>query len=81
MGDVSPRSTVPSSVSRPVVDDFQLVIGGWSEAKNSDIEAEVRQIFSKIQASPLLHDVHIPFIRSNFARIELLYADTQGLGE
>ena len=81
MGDVSPRSNVPSSVSRPVIDDFQLVIGGWNEAKKSDIESEVRQIFSKIQASPLLHDVHIPFIRSNFARIELLYADTQGLGE
>eukprot|EP00439_Symbiodinium_sp_Y106_P041350 s2924_g5.t1 len=42
-GDVSPRSNAPSSaVNRPVIDDFQLVMGGWSEAKKADIEEEIR---------------------------------------
>ena len=81
-GDVSPRRNAPSSaVNRPVIDDFQLVMGGWSEAKKADIEEEIRSIFNHMQATPLLRDIHVPFVRSNFARIELLFADTQGLAE
>ena len=42
--DHSPRSTTAASTlgGKPVIDDFQLVIGGWDEARGTDIEAEVR---------------------------------------
>ena len=56
-------------------------MGGWSEAKKAVIEEEIRSIFNHMQATPLLRDIHVPFVRSNFARIELLFADTQGLAE
>ena len=72
--DQSPRSTTASTLGgKPVVDDFQIVIGGWNDAKRGDIEAEIRHLFELNQASPLLHNIHVPFVRSKFARVELLY--------
>ena len=74
--DQSPRSTTASTLGgRPVVDDFQIVIGGWNDAKRGDIEAEIRHLFELNQASPLLHNIHVPFVRSKFARVELLYTE------
>ena len=69
----SPRSTTASTLGKPVVDDFQLVIGGWDEARRTDIEQEIRYLFDQIGARALLHNIHIPFVPSRFARIELLY--------
>ena len=72
--DQSPRSTTASTLGgRPAIDDFQIVIGGWNDAKRGDIEAEIRNLFELNQASPLLHNIHVPFVRSKFARVELLY--------
>ncbi|OLP91035.1 hypothetical protein AK812_SmicGene27317 [Symbiodinium microadriaticum] len=68
------RSTTASTLGgRPAIDDFQIVIGGWNDAKRGDIEAEIRNLFELNQASPLLHNIHVPFVRSKFARVELLY--------
>ena len=65
--DQSQGSTTASTLGgRPVVDDFQIVIGGWNEAKRSEIENEIRRLFETIQASPLLHNIHVPFVRSKF---------------
>ncbi|CAE7238466.1 unnamed protein product, partial [Symbiodinium necroappetens] len=58
------------------VDDLQLVIGGWDDAKRGEIEQEVRELFSKIEASPLLLNIHVPFVRSRFARVELLFTSS-----
>ena len=57
-------ATASSAFNRPVLDDFQLVFGGWREAKKSDLEGEIRHIFAQMKATPLLHDMHIPFVRS-----------------
>ena len=73
--DLSPRSTTASTINKQVVDDFQVVIGGWEEAKRAEVEQEIRQLFEKINASPLLHNIHVPFVRTKFARVELLYTD------
>ena len=74
--DQSPRSTTASTLGgKPVVDDFQIVIGGWNDAKRGDIEAEIRRLFETIEASPLLQNIHVPFVRSKFARVELLYTN------
>ena len=74
----SPRSTTASGMGgQPIVDDLQLVIGGWKEARKADIEEEVRRLFSRLEATPLLKDLHTPFIRSNFARIELQFGTSK----
>ena len=36
------------------VDELQLVAGGWNEAKREHIEADVRAMFEKLKATPLL---------------------------
>ncbi|CAE7590673.1 unnamed protein product [Symbiodinium sp. CCMP2592] len=78
----SPRgSTVASTLGgKPVIDDLQIVIGGWDEARRSDAEREVRLLFDKIDAAPLLHNITIPFVRTKFARVELLFTNSN-LGE
>ena len=74
----SPRSTTASGVgNHPIIDDLQLVIGGWKEAKKSDIEAEIRRLFGVFEAAPLLKDIQGPFVRSNFARIELQFGPSK----
>ena len=51
----SPRSTTASGVgNHPIIDDLQLVIGGWKEAKKSDIEAEIRRLFGESRQLPFL---------------------------
>ena len=65
--DQSPRSTTSSTGGiKQVVDDFQIVIGSWDEAKRSDVEHEIRQLFNTIDVGPLL---------TKFARAELLYTN------
>ena len=49
------------------------MLGRWDEARRTDIEQEVRQLFDQIGARALLHNIHIPFVRSRFARVQLLY--------
>ncbi|OLP94906.1 hypothetical protein AK812_SmicGene23032 [Symbiodinium microadriaticum] len=57
------------------VDELQLVAGGWSEAKREHIEADARAMFEKLQATPLLKGIFIPYVRSSFCRIEIVYTD------
>ena len=79
--DQSPRSTTASTLGgKPPVDDLQLVVGGWDDARRGEIEQEVRELFVAIEASPLLTNIHVPFVRSRFARIELHYT-SQSLAE
>ena len=70
-GGSSPRA--PSSISERPVDDLQLVMGGWYDARRADIETEVRALFAEVQASALLKSVHVPYVRANFCRIDILY--------
>ena len=72
-----PNRAASGMGGQPIVDDLQLVIGGWKEARKADIEEEVRRLFSRLEATPLLKDLHIPFIRSNFARIELQFGTSK----
>jgi len=68
-------SPAPSSAGGFVVDDFQLVIGGYAEARREEIEAEVRSLFQDANAAPLLKNIITPFVRANVCRVELLYLD------
>ncbi|CAE7919385.1 unnamed protein product, partial [Symbiodinium necroappetens] len=57
------------------VDELQLVAGGWIEAKREHVEADVQAMFDQLQARPLLKAVYVPYVRSSFCRIELVYTD------
>ncbi|CAE7232194.1 unnamed protein product [Symbiodinium sp. CCMP2592] len=72
-------SPAGSSVAGPLVDDWQLVLGGYADAKREEIQAEVRALFEEAGASPLLKNIITPFVRSNICRMELLYLD-EGFG-
>ena len=69
----APRA--PSSTGAAVVDDWQLVIGGYRDAKREDTQQEVRDLFEAASALPLLRNIITPYVRSNVCRIELLYLD------
>ena len=70
----SPRSTtVSGGYNQPIIDDLQIVRGGWKEARKSDVESEIRCLFQTLEASPLLKEIHVPSIRTNFARVELQF--------
>ncbi|CAE7663318.1 rlmN1 [Symbiodinium sp. CCMP2592] len=74
----SPRGSTAASTAggRPVIDDLQIVIGGWDEARRGEVEQEVRLLFEEIEASPLLQNITIPFVRTRFARVELLFTNS-----
>ena len=68
-------SLAPSSATGAVVDDWQLVVGGYRDAKREDIQQEIRDLFEAASALPLLRNIITPYVRSNICRIELLYLD------
>ena len=68
-------SPAASSTTPYVVDDFQLVLGGYTDAKREEIQNEVRGLFEAAHALPLLRNIITPYVRSNICRIELLYLD------
>ena len=59
------------------MDDLQLVIGGWKEAKKCDVEAEIKRNFETLEAAPILKDIHVPFVRTNFARVEVQFGTSK----
>ena len=77
----SPVSTPRNGVSAPAsprgreIDELQLVIGGWQEARRQEIEEDVKAIFAALNAAPLLKQVYVPYVRSGFCRVELVYPE------
>ena len=67
---LSPRGAGGRRTQR---DDWQLVIGGWREAKREDIESEVREWFARAECAPLLQAIYCGSVRSNTCRVDLLY--------
>ena len=56
-------------------DTWQLVVGGWTDARRVDMEDEVRAWFSSVQCAPLLKDIHGPQIRGSTCRVSLVYTE------
>ena len=69
------RSESPRFPSQREIDEFQIVIGGWGEAKRADVQSDVEQMFKELRATPLLQNVFVPYVRSSFCRVELVYVD------
>ena len=64
-------STTASSAGGRPIDDFQLVVGGFVNARRIELQEEIRQFFEKHSVPQVLKEVHVPYLRSNIARIEL----------
>ena len=69
------RADSPRFSGQREIDELQIVIGGWAEAKRELIEQEVADMFRLLQAGALLKPVYVPYVRSGFCRVELVYAD------
>ena len=57
-------------------EDLEIVIGGWSEARRSDVEHEVRQIFQRLKIEERLQEVIVPivpYVRVNVCRVYLKF--------
>ena len=70
----SVRSVSPRSDSSGVFhDDWQIVLGGWREAKREEVELEVCQWFERASCGPLLKVMYCSSVRTNTCRVDLLY--------
>ena len=56
-------------------DSWQLVVGGWVDARRVDMEDEVRRWFADVGCAPLLRDIHGPQVRGNTCRVSLVYTE------
>ena len=74
-GGFTPRSiqgsTTASSAGGRLVDDLQIVIGGFVNAKRADLQAELRSFFEQHGGPEVLKEVFVPYLRSNITRLEL----------
>ena len=70
---VSPSPSPRDGRSGQTHDDWQIVLGGWREAKREDIETEVRAWFQRAQCEGLLQAMYCSSVRSNTCRVDLLY--------
>ncbi|CAE7493888.1 unnamed protein product [Symbiodinium sp. CCMP2592] len=58
---------------RDPMEDLELVIGGWNEARRTDVEHQVKQIFQRLQMEDRLHEVIVPYVRVNVCRVALKF--------
>ena len=71
-----PRIRSPPAANAPgggSHDDWQIVLGGWREAKRDEVELEVREWFRRASCEPLLQAMYCSSVRTNTCRVDLLY--------
>ena len=73
-GPNTPRSEYGSRPQQEV-DEMQIVVGGWNECKRDLIEEDVRQMFACMDGGALIRNIHIPYVRCGYCRIELNYPE------
>ena len=78
-GGRSPSPRSPRFINRAEFagqsDDFDVVIGGWSDARKSDAFDEVRNIFRAIDSEDAIEEIWAPFSRTGFAKVTLVFPD------
>ena len=50
------RSDSPRLSMQREIDEFQIVVGGWAEAKPADIQSDVEIMFRELRANPVIAD-------------------------
>ena len=73
----SPRRLSPISTGREEfsLEELDVVIGGWQDAKRTEAEAEVQKIFEAVGLSQGVKTTFSPYPRTNFLRITLNFED------
>ena len=61
--------------------DLAVVLGGWKEARRSEIQSEVEQFLQKLGLQVHVSEIVIPFVRSIFACLNLNIAPNTALPE
>ena len=85
LGNTSPRSprsnpgALPNETPRDPEQDLCLVVGGWSDARVSEAEQEVRNLFEAAGMSNHLASMSGPAGRTNFLRVSLNFQGIQDL--
>ena len=85
LGNTSPRSprsnpgAFPNETPRDPEQDLCLVVGGWSDARVSEAEQEVRNLFEAAGMSNYLESMSGPSGRTNFLRVTLNFQGNQDL--
>ena len=85
LGNISPRSprsnpgAFPSENPRDPEQDLCLVVGGWSDARVSEAEQEVKNLFEAAGMSNHLASMSGPAGRTNFLRVTLNFQGIQDL--
>ena len=75
-GPPSPRSPRSSTgESRDEEGNLDIIIGGWSDAKRSDAQQEVANIFAAIGMPDSYNDLWAPYSRTNFIKVQLVFPD------
>ena len=54
-------------------EDLDIVIGGWNDARKNDAIDEAKNIFQIIGCESSIGDIFVPYSRTNFAKIKLLF--------
>ena len=73
-GDVSPRSPRSSVGSREDSNnDLDIVIGGWTDARRSDAQQEVTNMFKAIHMPDAIKEMWAPYSRTNFIKVQLSF--------
>ena len=76
LGQRNGREEVPENPA-----DLAVVLGGWKEARRSEIQCEVEGLLRKLGLQVHVSEIVIPFVRSTFARLNLNISSNTSLPE
>ena len=78
-GNRSPSPRSPRFINRGEFmgwnDDFDVVVGGWNDARKSDAFEEIKNIFKAIDFEGAIQEVWAPYNRTSFAKVTLSFPD------
>ena len=56
-------------------DDFDVVVGGWNDARKTDAFEEIKNVFKAIGHEDAIQDLWAPYSRTTFAKVTLAFPD------
>ena len=78
------RSMSPRTIPSPKPDrqslsleDFDVVVGGWQDARKTDAETEVKNLFEAVGLASAWKDLFTPYSRTSFMRVRLNFPDEE----
>ena len=69
------RSPAGSRSPRDVEAEFQIVMGGWRDARKTEAEEEAGRVLATAKLSGVVKECWAPYIRTTFLKVTLHYPD------